>query len=239
MPRFFVESIGGNTVVIEGADATHIAKSLRMKKGEQITVCDTKGTDYLCEIISMGNTVECNILSSEKSICEPDVNVTLYQAIPKSDKLDTIVQKAVELGVTRIVPVLTKRCISRPDKASMEKKCERLSKIAFEAAKQSQRGIIPKICSMVDFSQAVKSMSEDDIGIIFYEGGGERLNEIGLKPEQNISIMVGAEGGFGPDEVELAVKGGIIQAGLGPRILRCETAPLAALSIIMNLTKNM
>ena len=239
MPRFFVNNIIGETVVVSGIDANHIAKSLRMKKGDTITFCDTKGNDYNCIIESIEENVVCNILSSEKSKSEPSVNVTLYQAIPKLDKLETIIQKTVELGITKIVPVLTNRCISRPDKATMSKKLERLSKISLEAAKQSGRGIIPEICKMITFKEAADRMKVDDIGIILYEGGGKNLSELNLSQHKNISIMIGSEGGFEENEVEFAVQNGIEKVGLGPRILRCETAPVATLSIIMNITKNM
>lgn len=239
MPRFFIENIKGDTVIIDGEEANHIVKSLRMKKGEIITLCDTKGNDYICEIESADKSVVCKVLNCEKSKSEPSVRVTLYQAMPKLDKLETIIQKSVELGIYKIVPVLTKRCISRPDKSTMSKKLERLSKISFEAAKQSGRGIIPEICDMITFKEAIDRMKTDNIGIILYEGGGENLSDIGLPQAENISIMIGSEGGFDEDEVDFAVLNGIERVGLGPRILRCETAPVATLSIIMNLTKNM
>jgi len=145
LPRFFIEDINSETAIISGADATHISKSLRMKVGEGITLCDMKGTDYFCEIQSIAEIVICRVVSTEKSKTEPSVKVTLYQAIPKLDKFEMIIQKAVELGVHEIVPVLTNRCISRPDSKTMGKKIERFSKISYEAAKQSGRGIIPHI----------------------------------------------------------------------------------------------
>lgn len=239
MPRFFSDNIFSDNIIITNSDAIHISKSLRMKIGDKITICDTKGTDYFCEIESITNEVICKILSKEKSISEPSVNVTIYQAMPKSDKLETIVQKCVELGAVKIVPILTKRCISRPDEKNMLKKIERLSKISLEAAKQSGRGIIPEITPMVSFKEAVDRIKEDELGIILYEGGGKNLSDINFQNLKNISIMIGSEGGFDEDEVAYAVEHGIQRVGLGPRILRCETAPLAALSIIMHLTKNM
>jgi len=239
LPRFFLENINNGFAEIVGADATHISKSLRMKTGEKITICDTKGTDYLCEIESISENVICKVISSEKTIAEPTVKVTLYQAIPKLDKMELIIQKCVELGVNEIVPVLTNRCISRPDKKTMEKKLDRYSKICFEAAKQSGRGIIPQVSQMISLKEAIDRMKADDLAIICYEGGGEKLSEMNLTEKSTISVLIGGEGGFGEDEVELAIKNGIKKIGLGPRILRCETAPIAALSIIMNLTENM
>ena len=116
MPRFFSDNISESHAIITGQDAFHISKSLRMKIGDDITLCDTKGTDFFCKIESIGESVVCDVISSEKSISEPSVKVTLFQAVPKLDKLELIIQKCVELGVSEIVPVLTSRCISRPDK---------------------------------------------------------------------------------------------------------------------------
>lgn len=239
MPRFFSQDISGDTAYIKGNDAFHISRSLRMKKGEEIIVCDTKGTDYVCVLEEFGDEVTAKILSKSKSITEPDTFVTLYQAIPKSDKLELIIQKSVELGVSRIVPVMTKRCISRPDEKSMSKKLERYNKISLEAAKQSGRGIIPQICPMINYDKALSEASKDDISFICYEGGGQRLNSINFEGVKSLSIFVGGEGGFEAEEVTEAEKQGIIKTSLGARILRCETAPLAALAIIMNLTNNM
>lgn len=238
MPRFFSTNFNGDTAIIRGTDANHISRSLRMKKGEEIIVCDTKGTDYKCVAESFGDEVVCKILEKYKSNTEPNIFVTLYQSMPKQDKLELIIQKSVELGVSKIVPVLSKRCISRPDKKSMQKKLERYSKISLEAAKQSGRGIIPQISDMLSYKDAVKTSSCDDLSLICYEGGGKNLNEMDYKDIKTVSIFVGGEGGFDSDEIEYATQNGLIKIGLGPRILRCETAPLAALSILMNCTKN-
>ncbi len=239
MPRFFLENIIGDKTVITGPDATHISKSLRMKVGDEITLCDMKGTDYFSVIEKIDENVYCRVMSSERSKTEPDIRVTLYQALPKSDKLELIIQKAVELGVSEIVPVLTSRCISRPDEKSMDKKLERFSKISLEAAKQSGRGIIPCVLPTVSFKEAIDRMKSDDLAIICYEGGGKRLSHLKLPERKTISLIIGAEGGFSEEEIEFSKKSGIEIVGLGPRILRCETAPLAAISIIMNLTENM
>ncbi len=239
MPRFFSQNIIEDKAIISGGDAVHISKSLRMKKGEEIIVCDTKGTDYVCELSEFGEDVISKIISSHKSETEPNVFVTLYQAMPKNDKLELIIQKCVELGVSKIVPVITKRCVSRPDEKSMEKKLLRYNKISLEAAKQSGRGIIPQICNMVSFKTAINQASQDDLSFICYEGGGKRFNEIDFKNKKSISIFIGGEGGFEEDEVQTATDSGIIRISLGSRILRCETAPIASVSIIMYLTNNM
>ena len=152
--------------------------------------------------------------------------VTLYQAFPKGDKMDFIIQKAVELGVSRVVPVLTRRCVARPDPKAMTGKLTRFSRIALEAAKQSGRGRIPQIGELVGFDSAVKMAASDPLSLFFYEGGGRPLSQL-LSPQvKSLSLFVGSEGGFDPEEVELAAKAGLIPVTLGPRILRCETCLL-------------
>lgn len=239
MPRFFIDSVGEEYLKITGSDAQHIVKSLRMKQGEDIVLCDKQGYDYRCKITDIKEEITCKIIDKVKCVSEPSVNVTLYQAIPKGDKFETIIQKCVELGITRIVPVITSRCISRPDSKSFSKKLERYNKISLEAAKQSGRGIIPKVCNIVSFDEAINSMKNEKMSIIFYEGGGCFLSDLDFNLINNVSFMVGSEGGFSTDEVIAAENCNIIKAGLGPRILRCETAPVAALAIIHSMTKNM
>lgn len=239
MPRFFLETIDLNMPVITGEDAKHIGRSLRMKLGQPITVCSC-GTDYFCEISSItSDEVFLEIKDSKLCSAEPTVNVTLYQAMPKLDKLEHIIQKSVELGVTRIVPVLTRRCVSRPEKKDFEKKRIRLNKIALEAAKQSGRGIIPEVGEMISFNEAVKQMSELDCPLMLYEEGGIRFSEISVENKKNFALFIGSEGGFDESEAEAAKKAGIKPIWLGERILRCETAPLTALSILMYITKNL
>ncbi|MGN0594068.1 MAG: 16S rRNA (uracil(1498)-N(3))-methyltransferase [Hominimerdicola sp.] len=241
MPRFFTDknNIGQNTINIIGQDAFHIGRSLRMRLHDEITVC-CEGEEYQCEILTISDSmVECKILSHKPSENEPNIKLTLFQAVPKSDKLDFIVQKAVELGAAEICPVLTSRCVSRPDKKSCAKKLDRLNKIALEAAKQSGRGIIPTVTEIISFDECVKRMSKFDFPLMCYEKGGKQLAETGLKDNSTVAVFIGSEGGFSPEEAEIAVNSGIIPIGLGNRILRCETAPISAISIIMNLTGNM
>lgn len=238
-PRFFTSDIG-ETAVVSGSDAAHISQVLRMKNGDMAVICDGDCTDYLCRIISASkNFVEFEILGKQPCEAEPSVYLRLFQCMPKSDKMDFIVQKAVELGASEIIPVLSKRCVSRPDEKSAAKKSERWQKIADEASKQCGRGRIPKVGEMISFAEAVKS-SEDRCGILFYECGGELLTDIaGNMKSGNIDIFIGSEGGFEESEVSLAQAAGIRTATLGKRILRCETAPVAAISILMNMTGNM
>ena len=240
MPRFFVPSANfdGDTVRITGDDARHIARALRMAVGETVTVCDMHGTTHTCvleKITDDGSTAR--IVESVPSDTEPPYPITLYQAFPKGDKMDVIVQKAVESGACAIVPFLSERCVSRPDEKSVEKKIARWQRIALEAAKQSGRGIIPEIGKMTDLESALRTAPGKKI--LFYEGGGEALGTLVTPDEAEVSVFIGPEGGFDAAEVQLAKQYGAAPATLGPRILRTETAPLAALSVLMYITENM
>lgn len=239
MAWFFTdEKISGDTFLIKGEDARHIEKSLRMRKGEELTLVSS-GVEYLCEIKGFceGN-VEVAVKSFRECDKEADVLVTLYQSLTKGDKMDFIVQKSVELGVHRIVPVITSRCVSRPEEKSLKKKIERWQKIALGAAQQSCRGIVPEVASAVSYAEALEESKELDCSILFYEGGGESLRIFTDKGYKSYGIFVGCEGGFDVAEVEHAKETGVCSATLGKRILRAETAPLAALSAIMCLTGN-
>ena len=230
-----MESLAGDPIVIEGGDARHIALSLRMKQGEELILCDGKGTEAVCTVASLcPESVVLDVKERRASETEPKTRVTLYQALPKADKMEYIVQKAVELGVYRIVPVLTSRCISRPDEKTAAKKRERLCKIAAEAAKQSGRGIIPEVDGVLTFKNAVKEMSTAGLPIFFFEHASLPLRKYMEKyTGGDIAVMVGAEGGFSDEEAAFAEENGLLSASLGPRILRCETAPVAALAAIM------
>lgn len=239
MPRFFVNNINENNVIIDGNDALHIRKSLRMNVGDVLTVC-CNGIDYSCEISEINTEkILLKVLFFNKSESEPNINLTLYQAIPKSDKLELIIQKAVELGANQIVPVLTRRCISRPSEKDFQKKLLRYNKITESASKQAGRAIIPQVLPMINYSNAIEAMKKDDVSIVFYESGGLRLNEMNFSDKKNISIMIGSEGGFDDLEISEAQKNGIETVWLGNRILRCETAPITAISLLMHLTGNL
>lgn len=239
MPRFFVDEKPAESCVITGEDATHIGRALRMKCGEEIVVCH-EGVDYFGVVEKITDKeVFCKILRSEHCESEPDVFLTLFQAMPKSDKMELIIQKAVELGASRIVPVLTNRCVSRPDEKSFAKKLQRYQKISESAAKQSGRGIIPEVSEILSFNQALSELKKCELGLVCYEKGGVSLQDTGLKKGMNVGVFIGSEGGFEEKEVELCKDSGAVVVGLGKRILRCETAPLAAISVIMNLTGNM
>lgn len=244
MPHFFVEreNICGERLVIKGSDAVHIGRSLRMRLGDVITVC-CEGMEYRSKILTISDKeVECDVLLAQPSTAEPSIKLTLFQAMPKSDKLEFIVQKAVELGVTEIRPVMTARCISRPEGKNLSKRIERLNKIALEAAKQCGRGIVPKVCDLIGFDECVEMLTACDVPLMCYEQGGINLREAGLdklEKGQSVGLFIGSEGGFEQHEAESCRDAGVKIIGLGERILRCETAPVAAASIIMSLTGNM
>ena len=240
MPRFFTNTIDENNITLTGDDAHHIGHSLRMKTGEPVTVCCC-GTDYNCTISRItADTVYLSLESKVRCAAEPNIEVTLFQAVPKQDKLEYIIQKSVELGVSRIVPVLTRRCISRPDERDFAKKLSRLNKIAAEAAKQSGRGMIPEVMPVVSWEKAVSMMKQLDITAFLYEEkGGCSFSDIDFSKAGTVGLVVGSEGGFDSSEVGQADSDNVRRVWLGNRILRCETAPITALSILMFLTNNM
>lgn len=239
MPHFF-EKVTGDTVEITGENANHIVGALRMKIGEKITLCDD-GRNYECELVEIGKGfAKAKVIDCNMNFSEPDVNITLYQCVPKGDKLELVIQKAVELGIYEVVPVLSSRCVSRPDSKKAAKKSERYNKIALSACEQSGRGKIVKVREQIEFKDALREIKNYDLAILFYEGGGKPLKAIIDKEQhKNICIFIGPEGGFSNDEVEVLRQNGAETATLGKRILRTETAPLAAIVSIMLLTDNM
>lgn len=238
MPRFFIDKPADRIITVTGSDARHIGYSLRMKKGDRLTFCHG-GTDYLCVIESITESeVVCRVESSEQSRSEPTVSLTLYQAYPKQDKLEFIIQKTTELGVKRIVPFISARCVSRPDTGSAARKLERMRRIAEEAAKQSGRGIVPEIAEATDLPGAMEDMRKNDVKLFCYENGGKRLSDIAFPQSGSIGLMIGSEGGFERSEADAASEAGAERIWLGERILRCETCPVAVTAVIMNLTGN-
>ncbi|WP_294775025.1 16S rRNA (uracil(1498)-N(3))-methyltransferase [uncultured Eubacterium sp.] len=239
MQKLFVENINEEKIILDGESARHIAKSLRMRVGDVICVTDGGGDDYGCQIEEITkDEVVLKVCYKQACESEPSCRVTIYQGVPKSSKMEDIIQKCVELGVCEIVPTLTKRCVSRPDDKAAGKKNQRYQKIALEAAQQSGRGIVPKIENMKTLRQAIAE-DESDVKIVFYEGGGEKLADI-VKPDtESVSVFIGPEGGFEQEEVEQIEASGGVRATLGKRILRTQTAPVAALTAIMLLTGNL
>lgn len=239
MPRFFINTKAekSDTVTLTGEDARHIALSLRMAKGDTVIVSGPDGVEYECVLLDIHpDTVTAEVVFERVNLTEPPCRVTLYVALPKGDKLDLIIQKATELGVSRIVPFSSERCVVKPDKDSADKKLQRRRRIAEEAAKQCGRGCIPEVAHPMRFADAVAEAAKADVPLFLYEGEGTvplyPVLKAGLHPGATVSVMTGAEGGFSPSEVEAAVLAGMKSCGIGRRILRCETAPLYVLSAI-------
>jgi 16S rRNA (uracil1498-N3)-methyltransferase len=241
VPRFFVDVSGavGHVLAVTGEDALHISRSLRMSAGESIVLCDGKGTDYLCEIISADrDIVEARVIEAAPSESEPDVKVTLYAAVTKGEKMDLVVQKSVELGVHAIVPVITKRCIYQPDEKSEKNKLLRWNKIALEASKQSGRGRVPKVEDFLGFEKALLRAQNAELCLIAYERGVKPLGDLLEANEfSEAALFTGPEGGFEESEIVSAESKGIMPISLGKRILRAETAPLCAISVILYQTE--
>lgn len=240
MHHFFVsrEEIGEEYITITGTDVNHIRNVLRMKPGEEVLISDGYGKDYSCEITSLSEgEVVAKIIDDSYEGAEPESEFYLFQGLPKSDKMELIVQKAVELGVKEVIPVATKRAVVKLDEKKAAKKIERWQSIAESAAKQSRRGIIPKINHVMTFKEALDYAQGFDKNIIPYENFKDMtetkkvLKEIsyGMK----IGIFIGPEGGFDETEVAQALQKSVAPISLGKRILRTETAGLAILSVLM------
>lgn len=253
MPRFFVQasSIEDGVVRLFGSDASHISRSLRMRPGEEIVVCDMQRREYRCVLERFtADEVYARVISESASETEPPYRITVYQALAKSDKMDYIVQKSVEAGAFAVVPFEGERCVARElsDNGTerARKRLERRNRIALEAAKQCGRGIVPSVSEPVSFDAMLDMASRSAVRLFFYEGDGTvSLREYltrefsapgetrGVLPEgSEISVVIGAEGGFSSGEVDMAREKGFVLCGLGKRILRCETASAFALACL-------
>lgn len=243
MYQFFVEpgqiDVENRRVVIEGGDVNHIKNVLRMKAGEEIAVNNGQdGREYRCGIVSLHeDRIICQLRFIKEDSVELPVKVYLFQGLPKGDKMELVIQKAVELGAHAVIPVAAKRCVVRLDEKKARAKVLRWQGIAQAAAKQSRRGIIPAVSEVMSFEGAVKLASSMDVKLIPYELAQDmdktrQLIE-SLKPGQSAAVFIGPEGGFEEQEVELAKEAGIVPVTLGKRILRTETAGLAVMAWIM------
>lgn len=239
MYHFFVseEQISGENAYIEGSDVNHIANVLRMKPGEELLISVKGDWDYLCKIVDIEtDRVNLKVLESMEQR-ELPVNITLLQGIPKSDKLEMIIQKAVELGVSEIIPVKTKRVVVKIDEKKVDTKVNRWNAIAESAAKQSKRSIIPKVYEPMSIDNALEIVKDFGVKLIPYENadGIDKTRKIldNMDKTKNIAVFIGPEGGFEESEVERIKNSGFEVITLGKRILRTETAGLALLSNIM------
>lgn len=242
MQRFFVEPYQiqekDNKIIITGNDVNHIKNVLRMKNGEEIWVSDSNNHEYHCRIDSIdAEKIDLHILYIQEADYELPGKIYLFQGLPKGDKMELIIQKAVELGVHEIIPVEMKRCVVRLDEKKAQKKRERWQQIAESAAKQSKRMLIPQIHPVINYSQAIAYAKEMDVCLLPYEmaKGMKETKQIiaKIQPGKTIGVFIGPEGGFEEKEVEEALEIGAKTITLGRRILRTETAGLTILSILM------
>lgn len=227
-----------NRIIIEGMDVNHIKNVLRMTIGEELLISDGSGNDYICRVSHMGqDIIEAEIIQKEHEGTELPIQIYLFQGLPKGDKMEWIIQKAVELGVYQIVPMATKRCIVKLDEKKGAAKRKRWQSIAESAAKQSRRGVIPQVQPVADFKQAVEMSKDFSCKWIPYENfknmesAKEMLGQI--QQGDKIAVYIGPEGGFEASEVDYAIEHCIIPVSLGRRILRTETAGLMLLSVLM------
>lgn len=237
MTRFFVppEDLAGEAITLTGENAAH-AMVLRLKSGEQVLVCDGNGRQCLCAVRNTSpGAVELEVLERGNSDTEAAVSVSVYMAFSKADKLEHVIQKATELGATEIVAFPSARCVSRPDEKSLKKKLERWRKIAASAAQQSGRGRIPEVIALGSYAAALERGAQAALPILFYENERATTLRMALEegPFPSVSLLTGPEGGWEESEVAQALGAGFRVCTLGKRILRCETAPLCALSAVM------
>ena len=231
MRRFFSDEIAGATATISGDDAHHISRVLRMKAGDALSLCDGAGYEYDAVITSFSqDAVVCTLGEKRESAAESPIQVTLYQCLPKTGKMETIVQKCTELGVYSIVPVVSARCVVVPNK-DFEKKRERYSRVALEAAKQSRRAMVPEVQPLTELKKI--DPATFDLFLVAYEDEGGRTLKQALRNEttpRTIALLIGPEGGLEEGEVARLIGAGAVSVSLGKRILRTETAGMAMLA---------
>ena len=236
MPRFFVDGdrIGPETAKLTGEQAAH-ARVLRLKKGDTVTLCDGSGNEYRCLVSEIGPEQVCLAVEEQRPAeSEAKIAVSVYMAYAKGDKLEHVIQKATELGAVEIVAFPSERCVSRVDEKSLRKKLPRWQKIAEAAAEQSGRGRIPQVIGLTAYGEALERAARAAKRIFFYENElSHSLTQALADSFQTVALMTGPEGGFSQTEVRQAEVAGMEICTLGRRILRCETAPLCALSAVM------
>ena len=238
--RYFTRELADGQAALTGSDAHHLANVMRARPGEQVVICGPDGLEYTGTVTAiLPGRVEFSVSEGAPSKAEPDLAVTLFVGYPKQGKLEEIIRHSVELGVSRIVPFFSRYCVAAPKKEDV--KNERYNRIAAEAAKQAGRAVLPRVeLPLARFSDVCGALAGYDKALFFYEGGGEPLRAV-LAPgsARTLALITGSEGGFSPEEAGAAAAAGAVTVGLGPRILRCETAPLAALTAAMLLTGNL
>ena len=243
MYQFFVAQdqidVAGKSVIIRGADVHHIKNVLRMRPGEEVAVSNgIDGKEYRCGILALEeDCVRLELRFIKEDGVELPAKIYLFQGLPKADKMELIIQKAVELGAFQVIPVAMKRCVVKLDEKKADIKIKRWQGIAEAAAKQSKRGVIPTVAPVMSYAQAVKMASQMDLKLVPYElaEGMEQTKQLieSVEPGQQIAIFIGPEGGFDPEEIRIATEAGIQPITLGKRILRTETAGFTTIAWLM------
>lgn len=239
MHKFFVktDNIINDNIIIEGEDHQHATKVLRLKIGDKIQICDGAKNEYFCVIDEVNKKqIKCNIIEHFINQNESNLNITLFQGLPKAQKMELIIQKGVEIGVKEFQPIITERVVVKTEGRDLNNKLDRWNRISYEAAKQSNRGVVPNVNEIIDFKEAIDKLKNFDAVFVPYEkektkGFKKVLKEV--NNVKNIAIIIGPEGGFSENEIDILVKNNFIPITLGPRILRTETAGLVAASIIL------
>lgn len=240
MQHFFVppSQVGETEIIIQGSDVNHMRNVLRMRPGEELSVCDGNNCRYLCSIKEYAeDAAVLTITERQENDTELPSKIYLFQGLPKQDKMEFIVQKAVELGVYKVIPIITRRCVVKLDEKKAQKKTERWQEISKSAAKQSGRGLVPEVTKVLSWKEALSAASDLDMLLIPYElaEGMSETKEIlaSLRPGQSIGVFIGPEGGFEKAEILEALEAGARAVTLGRRILRTETAGITTLSLLM------
>ena len=231
--RYFLTDINQNTATVTDSEAVHLCRVMRIKSGDEVILCDTEGFDYTAVAKDVNEKIiTFDILGKEKNAAEPQKNLTVYMALPKSDKLEFIVQKACELGAKQLVPFVSEFCVAQKSKKEDNKKA-RLEKISAEAAKQCGRSCPMAIGDTLTFKQLLQDMQKNDVNLFFYEHADMPLGKVDFAKKDNISVIIGSEGGFSEKECALLAENGAVTISLGKRILRCETAAVSAVTLTM------
>ena len=238
--RYFTKELSGGRAALTGGDAHHLADVMRARPGDEVVLCGPDGLEYTGTVTALlPGRVEFSVSEGAPGKAEPDVELTLFAGYPKQGKLEEIIQHSVELGVRTVVPFFSRYCVAAPKKEDV--KNQRYNRIAAEAAKQAGRGLLPTVeMPLLRFEEVCAQFKNYDLVLFFYEGGGAPLRQL-LRSgtAKRIALVTGSEGGFSAEEAAAAAAAGAQTVGLGPRILRCETAPLAALTAALLLTGNL
>ena len=242
MQRFFFddEIIVDGFFEISGEKYNHLIRVIRLSVGEKVIFCDGNFNDFICQLVFADQkTAKLEIIESFKNQTEPEVKITVFQCVPKGEKMDDLIKRCVQFGAYEIVPVISKRCVSRPDKKSSVKKIERYNKIARSSAMQSMRGYIPKVTDFVDFNKALDMMQDYESKFICYENEKQNMINSASLSTNSIAFIIGPEGGLEQYEVDIAAEKGISVISLGRRILRTEDAATFLIPILLFDTNNL